>query len=736
MNNSLRVKKCCYIIFLILIFFIYIGVTNTKADEIINDDWVYSLQDDYICIDEYIGDGKNVMVPEQIDDYMVQKIGYNAFGGCDEIESVIIPEGVKIIDDEAFLHCVNLKSVELPKSLEYIGDYSFCECENLKSVVLYEGVKSIGNYSFSECKKLSTVQLSNGLESIGEYAFNECQNLINIDIPKSVINIGEFAFYEGIQVKCHSSYVWKYMKDYDTDSIYHSFMVSNIIKAKPNKDGTITKVCTECGEKNVTQIYAPKSITLDKTSYIYDGNTHKPNVIVKDSKGKVITASNYNVTYENNINVGSKKIKPTVKVIFKGELYTGQLVKDFTINKASNKFTGSFVYNKLSSTKQQNFKINIKAIGEKLKFKSNDKNIKIDGNGKVTIAKNYVGCGTITVTSENSNYKVIKKDIKIVVKPNKNSIYSLKNNGLNKIAVRWRNSPGVEGYQVQYSAQKNFSMSITKNVKGGKTNYIVLDKLTKGTRYYVRVRGYKTYAGIKYYATWSGVKSINISNGKDEKIKGVPNIISQKQVNKEFKNLVTWTSVSGATGYQVCYKKGENGKWVSIGNTTSRSYQMNVVHGVTYYFCVRAYKQKKDGSKIYSSYSSSSKGLMVSYMPNYNLEMPWGYGSFYYIIGQVQNNGKLSIRIYSEGASLKDNEYDYYNRKVELLDEDAYYRGKIRSVSYVDILPGDTKDIVFCVIGDETWYDSKTTISYNLFYDNKYYVGKTSASGGTVVNSK
>ena len=52
MNNSLRVKKCCYIIFLILIFFIYIGVTNTKADEIINDDWVYSLQYDYICIEE------------------------------------------------------------------------------------------------------------------------------------------------------------------------------------------------------------------------------------------------------------------------------------------------------------------------------------------------------------------------------------------------------------------------------------------------------------------------------------------------------------------------------------------------------------------------------------------------------------------------------------------------------------------------------------------------------------
>jgi hypothetical protein len=53
-------------------------------------------------------------------------------------KSVILPNAVKTIGNEAFYHCDELESITIPKSVTKIGDGAFNCCENLKNIY-YEG---------------------------------------------------------------------------------------------------------------------------------------------------------------------------------------------------------------------------------------------------------------------------------------------------------------------------------------------------------------------------------------------------------------------------------------------------------------------------------------------------------------------------------------------------------------------------------------------------------------------
>ncbi|MCD8217115.1 MAG: hypothetical protein LUD01_03565 [Clostridiales bacterium] len=48
-------------------------------------------------------------------------------------------------------------------------------------------------------------------------------------------------------------------------------------------------------------------------------------------------------------------------------------------------------------------------------------------------------------------------------------------------------------------------------VSGAFSTSKAVSSLTKGKKYYVRVRTYKTVSGTKYYSAWSSAKSVKIS---------------------------------------------------------------------------------------------------------------------------------------------------------------------------------------------------------------------------------
>jgi predicted small secreted protein len=67
---------------------------------------------------------KKVVIPDSIDDEIITRIGMFAFAEDSKIQTVFVPEGVKLIDESAFYYCKNLKDIYLPQSLERIGPWA------------------------------------------------------------------------------------------------------------------------------------------------------------------------------------------------------------------------------------------------------------------------------------------------------------------------------------------------------------------------------------------------------------------------------------------------------------------------------------------------------------------------------------------------------------------------------------------------------------------------------------
>ena len=92
----------------------------------------------------------SVVIPENI-----EVIGDNAFSGCTNLESVVLSDNLKIIRASAFRYCTSLESIDFPESLVEIGDYAFEMCENLSGEIrLEKNLVYVGNLAFG-CTNLT-----------------------------------------------------------------------------------------------------------------------------------------------------------------------------------------------------------------------------------------------------------------------------------------------------------------------------------------------------------------------------------------------------------------------------------------------------------------------------------------------------------------------------------------------------------------------------------------------------
>ena len=112
----------------------------------------------------------------------------------EEIQSVVIENGITSIGDSAFCECGSLTSVTIPNSVTSIGDVAFYECGSLTRVTIPDSVTSIGETAFWKCTALTSVTIPNRVATIGGRAFMECSSLTSITIPDSVTSIGFAAF--------------------------------------------------------------------------------------------------------------------------------------------------------------------------------------------------------------------------------------------------------------------------------------------------------------------------------------------------------------------------------------------------------------------------------------------------------------------------------------------------------------------------------------------------------------
>ena len=120
--------------------------------------------------------------------------GYQLFLNGVEINDLVVPNDVSVINEYAFYGCKSIKTVTIPGNVSSIGRAAFMWCDNLTSVNMEDGVKTIGREAFRSCGALSSVTFPPNLVSIEKDAFNGCSSLASAAIPEGVTKINASTF--------------------------------------------------------------------------------------------------------------------------------------------------------------------------------------------------------------------------------------------------------------------------------------------------------------------------------------------------------------------------------------------------------------------------------------------------------------------------------------------------------------------------------------------------------------
>lgn len=160
-------------------------------------------------------------------------------------------------------------------------------------------------------------------------------------------------------------------------------------------------------------------------------------------------------------------------------------------------------------------------------------------------------------------------------------VVSVSSANYNKLNVSWSRSNGATGYKV-YRKVVNGTYKLIRNISGGAATGFT-DTVECGTEYYYYVTAYVINNKVEY------------GSFDSEAVKGkaVPQTVklgSPSTTKGQAK--INWSTVSGATGYYVYSKTGNNGYKliadVKGGNVKSYT-DKNVVSGKKYTYTVKAY---------------------------------------------------------------------------------------------------------------------------------------------------
>ena len=170
------------------------------------------------------------------------KIADSAFSFCTNIKKVILPDTVKVIEQNAFVRC-SLNYIRMPRRLKILEVTAF-RSSALKKITVYGKVEL--DETFKYCKKLKTVVLKKGVKELGELVFHECPKLRSVTVPKGIKNLGwnidSIFYYRGL--KCNLSNIT--IKTPKNSEMYKE---RKFLKKRYKKDsGWWDKVCTDLPE--------------------------------------------------------------------------------------------------------------------------------------------------------------------------------------------------------------------------------------------------------------------------------------------------------------------------------------------------------------------------------------------------------------------------------------------------------------------------------------------------------
>lgn len=165
-------------------------------------DFNYYLNEEKQCINitEYIGESADVVIPAYIEDLPVRFIGIGSFAGT-SVETVVLPDTVEEIWDDAFRGCKSLKTIQFSPNLYKIGYGAFEKCTNLEKVVLPDGLETINSSAFFGCTAMKEVVIPGTVKDFGEEIFGVCNSIEKVTFEQGLEVIGKRAMFTSEKIK-------------------------------------------------------------------------------------------------------------------------------------------------------------------------------------------------------------------------------------------------------------------------------------------------------------------------------------------------------------------------------------------------------------------------------------------------------------------------------------------------------------------------------------------------------
>ena len=136
----------------------------------------------------------------------VKEIGMS-FAGCDSLTSIRIPASVEVIDNLAFYLSENFESIVVDEDNAIFSSQDgilynkakteviCCPANNsIKNLTLPSSVVTIGSYAFVNCGNIETITMANNVTTIASSAFKDCHKLENIIMSNNITKIENWAF--------------------------------------------------------------------------------------------------------------------------------------------------------------------------------------------------------------------------------------------------------------------------------------------------------------------------------------------------------------------------------------------------------------------------------------------------------------------------------------------------------------------------------------------------------------
>lgn len=234
-------KKRLLILPALLVFIMMLTAFPVFAEN--SGDWEYELSEVGLTITAYHGADKAVVIPNEIDGYKVTVIGDEAFRDNTTMTSIVIPEGITGIGNNAFYGCNKLSQIEFnaknctipgvntyknragifsgagsastsglkvifgekvseipaslfdTASLDGVDGHGGNPYAYVTSVNISDSVKNIGDYAFRGCRDLETVSFGGKEQTIGIESFSRCSAIKNLTFGSTLTSIGDGAFF-------------------------------------------------------------------------------------------------------------------------------------------------------------------------------------------------------------------------------------------------------------------------------------------------------------------------------------------------------------------------------------------------------------------------------------------------------------------------------------------------------------------------------------------------------------